>query len=52
MAVSTVDGKNPAHQLRLVVFFPSFTKFYTSQGGDRRISEPSTGMSPKKIGLI
>ena len=27
----TVDGRNPANQLRLVVYLPLFTGFYTSQ---------------------
>ena len=38
----TVDGRNPANQLRLVVNPIIYIGFYTSPGGDRRISEPST----------
>ena len=31
IVVPTVDGRNPANQLRLVVFIPLFTRFHTSQ---------------------
>ena len=31
--LDTVDGTNPANQLRLVVEIPLFTRFYISQGG-------------------
>ena len=37
----TVDGRNPANQLRLVVY-PIIYKVLYIPGGDRRISEPST----------
>ena len=37
----TVDGRNPANQLRLVVYPVIYTEFYIP-GGDRRIPEPST----------
>ena len=39
----TVDGRNPANQLRLIVYPTIFTRFYTSKRWfSRRISEPST----------
>ena len=38
---NTVDGRNPANQLRLVVY-PIIYRVLYIPGGDRRISEPST----------
>ena len=49
MSIATVDGRNPANQLRLVVY-PIFYRVYTSQVVSR-ISEPSTGINFVRINM-
>ena len=44
--IGTVDGRNPANQLRLVVY-PIIYKVLYIPGGDRRIAAINSIMSPK-----